>query len=304
MADEFAGVAALLAVASRGSFTAAAADLGVTPSAVSQTVRSLEDRLHVRLVERTTRSVRLTEAGTQFVARAKPAVDEMRGALSSMAELGKGPSGTLRLTVARTAYDELEPMFAAFLHAYGDVALEVSLDDSLVDIVESGFDAGVRLGESVERGMIGVQLTEACSAVVGSPSYFAKHPKPKHPRDLLGHDCVCMRLPTAKALYRWEFTEDGRDFQLAVRGRITVNDGTALRLAAERGLGLAYVLESTARAQVQAGTLVRVLEAYCPPYPGFFLYYPSRANMALKLRALVDFARKWRRDRRPRGRSR
>jgi DNA-binding transcriptional LysR family regulator len=302
MSDEFGGIAALLAVASRGSFTGAAADLGVTPSAVSQTVRALEDRLRVRLVERTTRSVRLTEAGERFIARAKPAIDEVRAALAGVAELRKRPSGTLRLTVPRAAYDELlEPMFTEFLRTYPEVLLEVSVDDGLVDIVERGFDAGVRLGESVERGMVGVQLTEERSAVVGSPSYFAQRPTPKQPRDLLGHECINFRLVTNGALYRWEFTEDGRDFQLAVRGRFVANDGAALLRAAERGIGLAYLLESNARPRIEQGILIRVLEAYCPPFPGFFIYYPGRANLPLKMRAFVDFAQKWRRAHRPKG---
>jgi DNA-binding transcriptional LysR family regulator len=191
-------------------------------------------------------------------------------------------------------------MLTAFLQAYPDVGLEISLDDGFIDIVDRGFDAGIRLGESIERGMIAVQLSEERSAVVGSPSYFAEHAKPKHPRDLLGHECINFRRVTSGSIYQWEFTEDGRDFQLAVRGRFVSNDGGALLCAAERGIGLAYTTESAARGRIEGGKVVRVLEAYCPPFPGFFIYYPSRANMPLKMRAIVDFALKWRRAERPR----
>jgi DNA-binding transcriptional LysR family regulator len=295
MSDEFSGISALLAVASRRSFTGAAALLGVTPSAISQTIRALEDRLQIRLVERTTRSVRLTEAGVRFVAQLTPAIDEVRAAFAGIAEHRKTPTGTLRVTVARTAYeDQLEAMFVSFMAAYPEVALEISVDDGLVDIVERGFDVGVRLGESLERGMIAVQLTDERSVVVGSPAYFAERGMPEHPRDLLGHECINFRRVTSASLYRWEFTENGRDFQMAVHGRFTANDGTALQRAAERGIGLAYLLESSTRRSLAAGRLVQVLEPYCPSFPGFFIYYPSRANMPLKTRALVDFARKWR----------
>lgn len=296
MRDDFTGLTALLAVASRRSFTAAAALLGVTPSAVSQTISALEDRLQIRLVERTTRSVRLTEAGARFVDQVKPAIEEVRAAFVDVAEHRKKPSGTLRITIARTAYeDELEEMFAAFMAVYPDVALEISLDDGLVDIVERGFDAGVRLGESLERGMIAVQLTEERSVVVGSPSYFAERGRPTHPRELLGHECINFRRITSATLYRWEFSESGREFQLAVRGRFTSDDGRALLRAAERGLGLAYLLASSAQQSLSSGRLLQVLDQFCPSFPGFFIYYPSRANLPLKTRALIDFARKWRR---------
>jgi DNA-binding transcriptional LysR family regulator len=294
MLEDLSGLTALLCVAEKLSFTAAASELRVTPSAVSQTVRALEDRVGVRLLQRTTRSVGLTEAGARFVAQLKPALAGVREAFDSLGALRDRPAGLLRLTVPRSGYEyALEPLMAAFLVEYPDIQLDICADERLVDIVAEGFDAGLRLGETLEREMIAVRVTEDQRiAVVASPEYFAMHGKPKRPRDLLAHDCINMRRTTSGDAYRWEFTEDGKDFEMAVKGRIVANDAAVIVRAAVNGLGLAYMMESTVRPLLADKQLVRVLDAYCPPFPGYFLYYPSRSNVAPKLQAFVDFMKK------------
>ncbi len=292
MVDDLTGLNALLIIAQRRSFTAAAAELRVTPSAVSQTIKNLEERVGVRLVQRTTRSVSLTEAGTRFVARLKPALDGVHEAFESLGELRDKPAGTLRINMSRFAYTSIfKPRLAELFSAYPDIKVEVAIENGLVNIVESGFDAGIRIGEMLERDMIGVRVSpDWRMAVVGSPGYFAAHPKPKHPRDLANHDCINYRLTNGN-VYRWEFVESGKDFAVLVDGRLLVNDGDFMEDAALQGLGVAYLLEEIVLPHVKAKRLVRVLEPYCTPFPGLFLYYPSRAQIAPKLQALVDFLR-------------
>jgi DNA-binding transcriptional LysR family regulator len=182
---------------------------------------------------------------------------------------------------------------AAFLAEYPDIKVDICADERLVDIVAEGFDAGLRLGETLEREMIAVRVSEdQRAAIVASPEYFAAHAKPKHPRDLLAHDCINMRRATSGNAYRWEFTEDGKDFEMAVDGRLVANDAAVILRAAMSGLGIAYMMESTVRPLLADKRLVRVLDAYCPPFPGYFLYYPSRSNVAPKLQVLVDFLKK------------
>lgn len=301
MSDPLTGLTALLALADKRSFTAAAAALRVTPSAVSQTLKALEERVGVRLVQRTTRSVGLTEAGECFVARLRPALDGVRSAFEALGELRDAPAGTLRLSVPRLAYRRvLEPHLAAFLAAYPSIQLELSIDDAFVNIIESGCDAGVRIGETLEREMVAVRIgPDESAAIVGAPAYFAAHPRPKRPRDLQGHACINYRRIARGDIYRWEFTEDGKDIEIAVDGRFTANDNDALIGAALAGIGLAYVFESSVREHLAAGRLVRVLEPFCPPFPGLFLYYPSRALLAPKLQALLDFLRAREPGRRP-----
>jgi DNA-binding transcriptional LysR family regulator len=261
---------------------------------VSQTVRALEERVGVRLLQRTTRNVGLTEAGSHFVARLRPALDEVQAAFDSLGELRDAPAGTLRLTMPRFAFTNvLEPRLAAFLDAYPQIKVEVFVADGPVDLVQQGFDAGIQLGEELGREMVAVRITEDHRiAVVGSPDYFARHGKPKHPRDLSAHDCIGYRRSPGSALYRWEFTEDGKDFEVAVEGRVLLSDRGLMIGAAINGLGLAYVAEARVRDLIAQKRLVRVLDAWCLPYPGLFLYYPSRANIAPKLQALVGFLRK------------
>jgi len=294
MRDNLAGLSALLLVAEKRSFTAAAAELGVTRSALSQTVRTLEERLGVRLVQRTTRSVGLTEAGARFVAQVRPALGEVQRAFASLEASRDQPAGQLRINVPRFAFGYvLLPRLRAFLAAYPDITLDLCIDDGTPDIVRGGFDAAIRLGESIDREMVAVRVSDDESmAVVGAPSYFAANGKPKHPRELAGHDCINYRLTPGEPVYRWEFTEGRRDFEIAVDGRVLVNDREAMLHAAIEGLGLAYVAASRVRSQVAAKLLERVLDAYCPPFPGLFLYFPSRVNLPPKLQALVAFMRR------------
>jgi DNA-binding transcriptional LysR family regulator len=294
MRDSLSGLTALLHVAEKHSFAGAAAELGVTPSAVSQTVRALEERVGMRLVQRTTRKVGLTEAGARFVARLRPALDEVQAAFDSLGELRDRPAGLLRLGMPRFAFTNvLEPRLAELLETYPDIKVEVFVGDGPVDLVQDGLDAGVQLGEAIGREMVAVRITEdQRMAVVGSPGYFARHGKPKHPRDLRAHDCINYRQSPSAAVYRWEFSERGKDFEVAVEGRVLVNDRGLMVGAAVDGLGLSYVAEARVRDLLTHKRLVRVLDAWCPPFPGLFLYYPSRAHIAPKLQALVGFLKK------------
>jgi DNA-binding transcriptional LysR family regulator len=294
MTDDLSGLTALLSVAEKRSFTAAAAELRVTPSAVSQIIRALEERVGGRLLQRTTRSVGLTEAGARFIGALKPALESVQVAFETLGALRDRPAGVLRLTVPRFGYEQiLAPKLPAFLAAYPDIDLEISIDDAFVDIVELGYDAGIRIGEMVEREMIAVRVSgDLRMAVVGAPSYFAAHEKPKHPRDLHAHDCINYRRRTLGVVYRWEFTENGKDFEVAVDGRILVNDADIMLNAATAGLGLAYLIDSSVRDHLADKRLVRVLDPFCVPFPSFFLYYPSRAHVAPKLQALVDFLKR------------
>ncbi|WIG95169.1 LysR family transcriptional regulator [Myxococcus sp. SDU36] len=293
MREDFAGLRELLLVAEKRSFTAAAAELRVTPSAVSQAIGALEERLHARLVQRTTRSVSLTEAGERFVAELRPAMEGIRGAFATLENARGRPTGTLRLNVPRLAFGPvIKPMLARFLTAHPELRIDVTLDDGLRDIVAEGDDAGIRLGERVDRDMVAVPVTgDMRMAVVGSPAYFETHPKPRHPRDLGAHDCVNYRHATSRNIARWEFEVDGRELTVAVNGRVITNDNEVMVLAALDGQGLAYVMEHTVTEHLAAKRLVRVLTRYCPSFPGLYLYYPNRKNLALKLRALIDFLR-------------
>ncbi len=290
MRDDLSGLRALLCVAQKRSFTAAAAELRVTPSAVSQTVRALEDRVGVRLLARTTRNVGLTEAGAQFVARLLPALDQISEAFESIGDLRGRPTGLLRLTMLRTGYtDVFKPILARFLAEYPDIRVDIGLDEALSNVVAEGFDAGVRLGHALDREMIAVRVSvDQRVVVVGSPAYFAIHGKPSHPGDLHAHACINLRK-TNGTMNRWKFVENGKDLEIAVDGHIITNDGAVLVDAALEGLGLAYVFESMVRKFVAEKLLVRVLDKYCLQIPGYFLYYPSRVNLAPKLKALVDF---------------
>jgi DNA-binding transcriptional LysR family regulator len=294
MTDSLSGLTALMLVAEKRSFTAAAVVLRVTPSAVSQAVRALEERVGVRLCQRTTRSVGLTEAGERFVARLRPALDDVHTAFESLNELRDRPAGKLRLNVPRLAYERLiEPHLTAFLTAYPEIELDLVIDDAFANIIESGCDAGIRIGESIDREMIAVRIgADERAAIVGSPSYFATHPKPKRPRDLHAHDCINYRRMRSGEIYRWEFTENGKDIEIAVHGRVTTNDGDSMVRSALAGAGLAYVLESIVRDRIKEGRLVRVLETFCPPFPGLHLYYPSRANLAPKLQVFIELLKK------------
>lgn len=291
MRDDLSGLTALLCVADKRSFTAAAAELRVTPSALSQSIRALEERVGVRLLQRTTRSVGLTEAGARFLSRVRPAMDGVREAFASLSELRDRPAGLLRITLPRLGYESvIGPRLPEFLTRYPEIDLELSIDDAFVDVVKEGFDLGMRIGEMLEREMISIRVSgDMRVAVVGTAGYFAERGRPKHPRDLPQHDCINYRRRALGVVSRWEFTEDGKDFQVAVEGRVLINDGDLMVDAALRGLGVAYVMESTVREALASKRLVRVLDAFCVPFPGLHLYYPSRAQIAPKVQAFVDF---------------
>lgn len=290
MRDDLSGLRAFLCVADKRSFRAAAAELGVTPSAVSQIVRALETRVGVRLLQRTTRHVGLTEAGEHFVAQLRPAFDGIDVAVESLTAMNGRPSGLLRLTMLRTGYaDVLKPKLAAFLTAYPDIRLDIRLQETLSNIVAEGFDAGIRLGHALDKEMFAVRVSpDQRLVLVGAPTYFARRGVPGHPRALHDHDCIGLRLSSG-AVARWRFVDDGDDLELAVDGRLVTNDGAVLVDAAVEGVGLAYVFEDMVRALVAEQRLVRVLDGYCPSIPGYFLYYPSRANVPPKLKVLIEF---------------
>ncbi len=294
MIDDLDGMAVFVAVAEAKGFRAAGERLGVSGSAVSQSLRRLEERLGVALVRRTTRSVNLTEAGERLYASARPALEDLRAAATAVSEMSGEPRGTLRLQVAGAAESFLSGVLLAdFLAAHPQLRLDVLVSDQPIDIVAEGFDAGIRLGEVIDRDMIAVPVSgDLRLVVVGAPSYFARRKKPKHPRDLVEHDCINWH-PTAEAPpYRWEFTENGHDFSVDVRARVLTNDPSLNVRLAIAGAGLTLADESRSRDALARGELVAVLEKFSTPFPGFYLYYPQRRQASPALRALVDFLRR------------
>jgi DNA-binding transcriptional LysR family regulator len=285
-------LSAFVAVATHRSFSRAAAELGLSPSALSHTVRSLEERLDLRLLNRTTRSVAPTEAGERLLERLRPALRDIDDALEDANAFRAKPAGRLRLNVPRSAaLLLLAPVMTRFIKTYPQMRLEITTEDRLVDIVASGYDAGVRFGESVERDMVAVRIgPDLRMAVVGSPAYFRRHPKPLKPRDLHGHACIRFRLASG-GIYRWEFEKKGEVLEVEVDGPLTLSDQQVMLQAALDGAGLAIVLESHARPHLKARQLVRVLADWCPPFPGYFLYYPSRRQVPAGLRAFIDMMR-------------
>ena len=284
---------AFVLVAEERSFTRAAARLGTSQSALSFALRRLEARLGVRLLTRTTRSVAPTEAGERLLATLGPALDKIDGELAALSELREKPAGTIRITTGEHAAEAiLWPVLAKLLARYPDINAELVVDYALTDIVAGRYDAGVRLGEQVARDMISVRIGPDFSmAVVGAPSYFAKRPRPQKPQDLTSHDCINLRLPTYGGLYAWEFEKRGRELKVRVDGRLVLNDLSMRVGAAVAGLGLAYVPEDQVKTQVASGRLVRVLEDWCAPFPGYHLYYPSRRQPAPAFALLVEALR-------------
>jgi DNA-binding transcriptional LysR family regulator len=291
--EELGDLTAFLAVAEARSFTRAAAKLGTSQSALSHTVSRLEARLGLRLLTRTTRSVAPTEAGERLIETLRPALDDIDAKLLALSELRDKPAGTLRLTTSKHAAEAiLWPVLEPLLKAYPDVNVELSIDQSLTNIVAERYDAGVRLGEQVEKDMIAVRIgPDTSMAVVGSPAYFATHPAPKTPHDLTGHNCINLRLPTAGGLYAWEFEKYGRALNVRVEGQLVLNYIPLVLDAATAGLGLACVLDDQVQAQLADGRLVRVLEDWCPPFAGYHLYYPSRRQPAPAFTLLVEALR-------------
>jgi DNA-binding transcriptional LysR family regulator len=282
-----------LAVARERSFTKAAAKQGVSQSTLSHTIRELEARLGVRLLTRTTRSVALTEAGERLFRTVAPRLDEIDAEVAALSELRDKPAGTIRITAGEHAAQAvLWPALARLLPAYPDIKVEIVIDYGLTDIVAERYDAGVRLGEQVARDMIAVRIgPDMRMAVVGSPSYFARHPRPKKPQDLTAHGCINLRLPTYGGIYAWEFEKGGRELKVRVEGQLVFNN-IALRLdAALSGLGLAYLPEDQVRTHVEEGRLIRVLADWCPAFSGYHLYYPSRRQPTPAFALLVDALR-------------
>jgi DNA-binding transcriptional LysR family regulator len=283
---------ALVAVGHERSFTKAAAKLGVSQSALSQTIRQLEARLGVRLLTRTTRSVSLTEAGERLVGTAAPRIEEIEAELAAVSELREKPAGTIRITATEYATDTiLLPKLSKLVRDYPDIKVEILIDYGLTDIVAERFDAGVRSGEQVASGMIAVRIApDMRMAVIGSPSYFKDRSEPEKPQDLIGHNCIALRLPHG-GLYAWEFEKAGRELRVRVEGQLILNATAQMLNAALAGLGLAYVPEGMAQPYIARGRLKRVLDDWCLPYPGYHLWYPSRRQSSAAFALLVDALR-------------
>ena len=290
--DELNVMSAFLAVADERSFTKAAKRLGVTQSALSHSIRGLEEQLGVRLLARTTRSVAPTDAGEQLLAELRPALTGIRGALDRIAGLRGTPRGRVRLVVPRLAVmTVVGPKLAQFARDYPDIVLDVVTDDDRIDLVADGFDAGIQYGEFIQKDMVAVRVSpDHHPAIVGSPSYFASHARPKSPHDLLEHRCINFRHGS-EGIYRWEFDKGEQSLVVAVNGPLITNDIALLLRAALDGVGLAYVAEEHAVPHLASGALLRVLEDWCEPFPGFFLYYPSRRQQPAALSALIEVLR-------------
>jgi len=290
--DDLSTLASFLVVAEERSFTKAAKRLGVSPSAMSHAMRGLEEGLGVRLLSRTTRSVAPTEAGERLLSRLRPALTDVRHALGELSGLRDKPAGRLRLLMPRLAGTAvLGPKLAKFTRDYPDVVLDITADDTRLDIVAGGFDAGIHFGEYIQKDMIAVRVSgDHRAAIVGSPAYFKSNPKPKVPRDLLGHRCINFRHGHGGEVYRWEF-EKGKSLSVAVNGPLIVDDVELLVGAALDGIGLAFVGEDKVADHLASRALIRVLEDWCQPFPGFFLYYPSRRQQPGALSALISTLR-------------
>jgi DNA-binding transcriptional LysR family regulator len=288
------GIEAFLRVAERRSFSAAAADLGVSPSAISQTVKALEARVGAPLFMRTTRSVGLTQAGEMFLERAAPAYTGLADAYEAARNLGNRPAGRLRINLMRGAVQPLfEPIIAGFCETYPDIELEIYADDALADLSAGGFDAGVRMGESLDADVIAVRLTGPFRFVVAAaPSYLDKHGRPETPEDLRDHRCIRFRLATG-ALMPWTFERGNREFDIGVTGPVIVNDWIAALVAMRTGVALGMMAEPMAKAMVETGELELVLADYAAATSGLFLYYPGRKQVMPKLRAFIDYVREY-----------
>jgi DNA-binding transcriptional LysR family regulator len=286
-------LAALVAVGRERSFTKAAAKLGVSQSALSQTIRALEARLGVRLLTRTTRSVSPTEAGERLLRTVAPRFEEIDAELAAVSELREKPAGTIRITATEYVTDAiLMPKLAKLIHDYPDINVEIIVDYGLTDIVTERFDAGVRSGEQVAKDMVAVRIgPDMRMAVVGAPSYFKGRTEPKKPQDLLAHNCINLRLPTHGNVYAWEFEKGSRELRVRVDGQLTFNGTGHLLNAALAGYGLAYVPEGMARAHIDKGRLRHVLADWCAPFSGYHLFYPSRRQHSAAFSLVVDALR-------------
>lgn len=288
--SELGDLAAFAIVAEERSFTRAAARIGTSQSALSHTVRRLEESLGLKLLARTTRSVGLTEAGAQLLETLSPALGEIRARLDELGRLRERPAGTVRITCSQHAAQTLLwPAIDAVMARYPEIHVELSVDGSLTNIVTDRFDAGIRLGEQVERDMIAVRIgPDLRMLVVGSPAYLARHPAPSTPRDLTNHDCINMRMATKGDLYAWEFEKDGHALRVRVDGRLIVNETETAINAALAGHGLTYAMTDRIAGPLATGALVPVLEDWSPPFAGHHLYYPDRRNPSPAFRAVLD----------------
>ncbi|MER9881949.1 LysR family transcriptional regulator [Mesorhizobium sp. M0118] len=290
---DFSELAVFIAVAEAGSFTRAAAKLGLSQSALSYAVRTLEQRLGVRLISRTTRSLSVTVAGERLLRSLRPAFDHIESEIAAVTALRDKPTGLIRLTTFRyAAKSVLWPVLAKLLLEYPDIEVELSLDEGLVDIVANRFDAGIRIGEQVQKDMVAIRIgPDLRMAVVGSPSYFANRTVPKTPRELGEHRGISYRQKTGGGLFAWEFEKDGEELEVRMNGPLVINDGEMLEDAALDGLGLAYTFESQVAPFIADGRLIRVLEDWCQPFTGYHLYYPSRRQHTAAFALLVEALR-------------
>jgi DNA-binding transcriptional LysR family regulator len=286
-------LSAFVAVAQAHSFTKAAARLGISPSALSHAMRGLEERLGVRLLARTTRSVAPTEAGERLLTVVLPHLQGIESELSALNLLRDVPAGTIRLTASEhAAYTVIYPVLARLAADYPEIKIEVNVDNMLADLVAGRFDAGIRLGEHVERDMVAVRIApDMRMAIVGTPAYFERHPRPETPQDLTQHQCIGIRLPTHGGLLPWEFDKDGRSITVRVEGQLIFNTNSLALRAVLDGLGLGYYLDDMAAEAIADGRLIRVLEDWCEPFPGYHIYYPSRRQISPALRLLIDALR-------------
>jgi DNA-binding transcriptional LysR family regulator len=287
------GIATFIAVAEEKGFSSAASKLGVSPSAVSQAIRNLERRVGLALFNRNTRGVSLTEAGEAYFERVSPAIRELILASEELGSAADRPAGLLRINVARAGQMiVLQPILRRFLDRYPEIRIDLSIDNTLVDIVGRGFDAGIRFGDLVERDMVALKVGPPITAwILASPDYIKRHGMPQHPRDLTNHQCVSFRHRTTGQIERWSFSKEGETIELAVNGPLIVNDSAALVQAAIDGIGVVYMINGYVEQLVQQGRLVRLLTDWSPLLPGFTLYYASRRRVPAKLRALIDFVR-------------
>lgn len=293
MATDLPGLTVFHAVADTGNFRLAGERLGVTRPAVSQALRRLEDSLGIALVQRTTRSVRLTETGERLRDQTALALADIDAAFAAVRDRDTAPSGRLRIAVSSIAEWFVNgALLATFMEAYPKVALDITVTDEEFDIVSAGYDAGVRLGEVIEQDMIAVPASrDQRQRVVAAPAYLDRHGTPEHPRDLVAHRCIGWRPAPDVVPYRWEFEEDGREFDVAIEPQLATNDMRVMVNTALAGGGFTFGMEETFRPHLDTGELVAVLDRFCPPFPGFYLYYPDRRNHAPKLRAFVNHVR-------------
>ncbi|SFR05861.1 DNA-binding transcriptional regulator, LysR family [Enterobacter sp. kpr-6] len=291
--ENFNDLQIFLVVARERSFTKAAGKLGVSQSALSHAIKALEARLNLRLLTRTTRSVAPTEAGERIIACLEPRIADLEQELGILVQLNGTASGNIRISAGEHAVRSfLWPRLKPFLQDYPGINVELLVDNGFVDIVEGRLDAGVRLGESIEKDMIAVKIgPDMRMVVVGSPDYFAQNPVPQTPHDLQHHRCINMRLPTAGGLYHWEFEKDGKPLRVRVEGQLTINLLSERIDAARSGFGLACAPEDTVGAQIKAGELIQVLDEWCPSFPGYYLYYPSRKQHPPAFALLIEALR-------------